>query len=72
MSLNFLFAQAVIGVVYAPIKDEMFTARLGKGAYLNGKKLKASKITGMWRREIRKSPPKDQQSLQFYLFNVNG
>ncbi|KAK3792124.1 hypothetical protein RRG08_055387 [Elysia crispata] len=39
--------KAVIGVVYAPIKDEMFTARLGKGAYLNGKKLKASKITDL-------------------------
>ncbi|RUS86899.1 hypothetical protein EGW08_005304 [Elysia chlorotica] len=39
--------KTVIGVVYAPIKDEMFTARLGKGAYLNGMKLQASKITDL-------------------------
>ncbi|GFN95328.1 inositol monophosphatase [Plakobranchus ocellatus] len=39
--------KTVIGVVYAPIKEEMFSARLGKGAYLNSEKLKASDITDL-------------------------
>ncbi|KAK3765156.1 hypothetical protein RRG08_027795 [Elysia crispata] len=39
--------KTVIGVVYAPIKEELFTARLGKGSFLNGRKLQASKITDL-------------------------
>jgi myo-inositol-1(or 4)-monophosphatase len=31
-----------LGVVYDPLRDEMFTAEHGKGAYLNGKPLKVS------------------------------
>lgn len=31
-----------IGVVYNPILDELFTAKVGEGAYLNGKKLQVS------------------------------
>ncbi|BFZ19747.1 hypothetical protein BsWGS_22786 [Bradybaena similaris] len=34
----------VVGVVYIPMKEELFTARLGHGAYLNGKKLHTNKI----------------------------
>jgi len=34
----------VLGIVYAPVLDEMFLAELGKGATLNGKKIKPSKI----------------------------
>ncbi len=32
-----------IGLVYDPVKDEMFTAEAGKGAYLNGELIKVSK-----------------------------
>jgi myo-inositol-1(or 4)-monophosphatase len=31
-----------MAVVYNPILDELYTAKIGKGAYLNGKKLKVS------------------------------
>ena len=31
-----------LAVVYNPILDELYTAKIGKGAYLNGKKLKVS------------------------------
>ncbi|AXH14162.1 inositol monophosphatase family protein [Malaciobacter mytili] len=31
-----------IGVVYNPILDELYYAKVGKGAYLNGKKIKVS------------------------------
>jgi myo-inositol-1(or 4)-monophosphatase len=35
--------QPYIGVVYNPILDELYTAKVGEGAYLNGKKLSVSK-----------------------------
>jgi len=31
-----------LGAVYDPLRDEMYTAERGQGAYLNGKRLKAS------------------------------
>jgi len=31
-----------LGAVYDPLRDEMFTAERGKGAYLNGRRLQAS------------------------------
>lgn len=34
--------KAVMGLVYNPYRDEMFTAQLGKGAYLNEKKITVS------------------------------
>ena len=37
------------GAVYDPMRDEMFTAERGKGAYLNGKKISASSVTELQR-----------------------
>ena len=34
-----------IGVIYNPVTKELFSAQLNKGAYLNGKKIKVSKIS---------------------------
>ena len=34
--------QVVVGVVYNPVMDEMFTAIRGKGAFLNGSPIRAS------------------------------
>lgn len=34
--------KVVLGVVYDPVKDEMFSAETGKGAFLNGQKIKPS------------------------------
>lgn len=39
-----------LGVVYDPLRDEMFSAERGKGAFLNGKKIQVSKTT-----ELQKS-----------------
>lgn len=33
----------ILGVAYSPLLDELFTAQLGKGAYLNGDKINVSK-----------------------------
>lgn len=34
--------ETVLGVVYQPVMDELFTALKGKGAYLNGREIKVS------------------------------
>jgi myo-inositol-1(or 4)-monophosphatase len=34
----------IIGVVYDPMRDELFTAQKGQGAYLNGKRIKVSTV----------------------------
>lgn len=39
-----------LGAVYDPLRDEMFSAERGQGAYLNGKRLQASSTT-----ELQKS-----------------
>lgn len=39
--------QTQYGVVYQPVTNEKFTARLGGGAFLNGKKISVSKTTDM-------------------------
>jgi myo-inositol-1(or 4)-monophosphatase len=35
--------EIISGVIYSPVMKEVFTAQKGKGAYLNGKKIKVSK-----------------------------
>jgi myo-inositol-1(or 4)-monophosphatase len=43
-NFDYLSGELVAGVVYSPKTDEMFYASAGKGAYLNGKKIKVSNI----------------------------
>jgi fructose-1,6-bisphosphatase/inositol monophosphatase family enzyme len=38
--------EVVIGIVYNPILDQMFTAIKGHGAYLNNKRINTSKTEG--------------------------
>lgn len=40
----YLKGEALVGVVYDPCRDELFTAQKGQGAFLNGKKISVSKI----------------------------
>jgi len=35
-----------IGIVYNPILEQLFTARRGHGAFLNGKPIKSSNVEG--------------------------
>ena len=39
--------ELVAGVIYEPLRDEMFVAEKGKGAYLNGKAMRVSKTAQM-------------------------
>ena len=51
VSIAYAFDDIVtLAAVYDPLRDEMFTAERGKGAFLNGKQLHASKTT-----ELQKS-----------------
>src|SRR5271154_607511 len=36
--------ELIAGVVFDPLRNEMFTAELGSGAYLNGQKIRVSKV----------------------------
>ncbi len=45
-----LSASVTLGAVYDPLRDEMFTAERGKGAFLNGSKIQVSNTT-----ELQKS-----------------
>jgi myo-inositol-1(or 4)-monophosphatase len=39
--------QRIAGVIYDPARDELFTAEQGSGAYLNGEKIRVSKIANL-------------------------
>lgn len=41
--------EIISGVIYSPVFKEVFVAEKGKGAYLNGKKIKVSKIKDLIR-----------------------
>lgn len=41
--------ELTLGAVYDPLRDEMFTAERGKGAHLNGRRLRASQTTELQR-----------------------
>lgn len=44
VSLAYAFSGSVeVGVVYDPVREEMFTARRGRGAFLNGKPIEVSR-----------------------------
>ncbi|GFN80019.1 inositol monophosphatase 1 [Plakobranchus ocellatus] len=66
--------QTVIGIVYAPIKEELYTAKLGQGSYLNGEKLQASKIKELKQAVIlfEGGASRDEQILQDKLKNVHS
>jgi len=38
--------QAVLGIIYNPLLNQMFTAKVGHGAHLNGKPIRVSGETG--------------------------
>ncbi len=47
ISLAVLYQKDVqIGIIYNPILEQMFTAKLGQGAFLNDKPIRASEETG--------------------------
>ncbi len=50
VSIGYAFQDRLaLGAVYDPLRDEMFTAERGRGAFLNGKHLSASIVTELQR-----------------------
>jgi myo-inositol-1(or 4)-monophosphatase len=49
----------VLGVIYDPLRDDMFVAERGCGAYLNGKKMKVSKTATLSRSLLATGFPYD-------------
>ena len=50
VSIAYAFrGELTFGVVYDPMRDEMFSAERGKGAMLNGKAIRASAVTDLQR-----------------------
>ena len=43
-----IFNQVEIGVIYSCIRDELYTARRGSGAFRNGKQIHCSGLTGSY------------------------
>ena len=51
--------KVILGVVYDPMRDEMFVAQHGKGAYLNGKKISVSPLKNISRSLLATGFPYD-------------
>eukprot|EP00002_Diphylleia_rotans_P005312 TRINITY_DN14434_c0_g1_i1.p1 TRINITY_DN14434_c0_g1~~TRINITY_DN14434_c0_g1_i1.p1 ORF type:complete len:272 (-),score=73.53 TRINITY_DN14434_c0_g1_i1:97-912(-) len=54
--------EIVVGVVYNPIMEELFTAKKGQGAYLNGKQIFVSKATEPIRSLVATGFPYDRKT----------
>ena len=51
----------ILGVVYDPMRDELFTARKGLGAYLNGKQIKVSAVDALIKSLLATGFPYDRK-----------
>jgi myo-inositol-1(or 4)-monophosphatase len=66
--------QPYIGVVYNPIQDELFYAKVGEGAFLNGEKIKVSSENSLQKSLIATGFPyssgENQDDLEIVLKNL--
>ncbi|MBH5318956.1 inositol monophosphatase [Paenibacillus sp. GSMTC-2017] len=53
--------EVIVGVIYDPIKDELFVAEKGKGAYVHGKRMRVSSDKTLKDSLIATGLPADQQ-----------
>jgi myo-inositol-1(or 4)-monophosphatase len=72
--------RGILGVVYDPTRDELFTAQIGHGAYLNGAPIVVSKtnlldqallVTG-FAYDIRDTPNNNLNHFMRFALNVQG
>lgn len=68
--------KAIMGVVYNAVLDELYTAKVGEGAYLNGEKLKVSDENSFQRSLIATGFPytsgTDEDDLNFVINNLRN
>jgi myo-inositol-1(or 4)-monophosphatase len=62
--------QLIAGVVYDPLRDELFAVELGGGAYLNGHRIHTSKVQGLGQALLCTGFPsyKRHQSVNVHFF----
>jgi myo-inositol-1(or 4)-monophosphatase len=51
----------ILGVVYDPMREELFAAQKGRGAYLNGKSIKVSHVDTLIRSQLATGFPYDRK-----------
>lgn len=70
VSLGYAFrGQLTCGVVYDPMRDELFSAERGRGAWLNGKAIHVSDITDLQRSLLVTGFPYDAWNTQYDNFS---
>jgi myo-inositol-1(or 4)-monophosphatase len=60
----------IVGVIYDPLRDELFTAEKGKGAYLNGKPIQVSGESHLEEALLASGIPADARGIR--MRNVEG
>lgn len=69
VSIAYAFkGELTLGAVYDPMRDEMFTAERGKGAFLNGEPLHASTVNDLQRSLLVTGFPYDAWNTEFDNF----
>ena len=64
-------SEIIVGVIYNPIADEMFSAALGGGAYLNGKAVNTSQVGVLEESLLAVAFPYDRNSAAFHKSEKN-
>jgi|SRR5579872_1174819 len=66
--------ELIAGVVFDPIKNEMFTAELGAGAYLNNRRIRVSQINKLEQALVASGFPsrKRHQSINIHFYHQLG
>lgn len=60
--------QVISGVVYDPVKDELFSAERGQGAFLNNRRIRVNRVSSLKSSLLCTGfPVKDKQGLEAYL-----
>jgi myo-inositol-1(or 4)-monophosphatase len=72
VSISLLYKEKIItGVIYNPNSDEMFSAALGEGAYLNGIRMQVSNVSVLEESLIAVAFPYDRKSEAFHKSERN-
>lgn len=65
--------QVIVGVIYDPVRDELFLAERGKGAYVHGRKMKVSAQSALAESLIATGfPPDTQHALPKNIEQLNA
>jgi Archaeal fructose-1,6-bisphosphatase and related enzymes of inositol monophosphatase family len=62
--------ETIVGVVYDPVKDELFVAEKGKGAYVHGRRMQVSEETALRDSLVATGFPADRQALPLNLQGI--